>query len=69
LRNGALALAVMVIVVLPAGSGLGDIAVMVGPGPSGLTYTIAEIPGLALEVALMRTDVLGSFEGAMYRPA
>jgi hypothetical protein len=35
--KGALALAVMVMVSVPTGSGLGDIAVIVGPEPSGLT--------------------------------
>jgi hypothetical protein len=35
--NGAAALALIVIVSVPAGSGFGDSAVMMGPGPSGLT--------------------------------
>jgi hypothetical protein len=38
LMNGALALAVKVIVSFPIGTGFGDIAVKVGPGPSGFTY-------------------------------
>jgi hypothetical protein len=38
LMNGALALAVNVIVSFPIGTGFGDIAVKVGPGASGFTY-------------------------------
>ena len=37
LMKGVEALAVIVIVVLPTGTGLGEIAVIVGPGASGLT--------------------------------
>jgi hypothetical protein len=37
LIKGALALAVSVMVSLPTGSGLGEIAVMVGPAASGFT--------------------------------
>jgi hypothetical protein len=56
LEKGALALAVMVIVSLPTGSGFGDIAVIVGPGPSGIDVHHREILELAVDVALMRTE-------------
>ena len=65
LRKGMLALAVIVMVGLPAWSGLGESAAIVGPGPSGLTYTTAEILEFAVDVALTRTPFAGSFEGAV----
>jgi hypothetical protein len=66
--NGAVALAVKVIVSVPTGSGFGVSAVSVGPGPSGFTYTIAEIFGLAVAVAVTRTEFFGSVVGAVYSP-
>jgi hypothetical protein len=65
LTKGAAALAVNVIVSVPTGSGFGERAVSVGPGPSGLTYTTVDIFGFAVDVALIKTEFFGSVSGAV----
>ena len=65
LTKGTDALAVIVMVSLPTGSGFGVIAISVGPGGSGLAYMEADILEFAVEVAEINAPFAGTDMGAV----